>query len=50
MFNLYASIDSTQPNKLLLQNRDDFYDSGVEVDWTEKLAKDQEQELSFLPE
>lgn len=50
MFNLYATVDKTQPNKLLLQNRDDFYDSGVEVDWTEKLAKDQEQELSFLPE
>lgn len=50
MFNLYATVDNTQPNKLLLQNRDDFYDSGVEVDWTEKLAKDQEQELSFLPE
>jgi len=50
MFNLYATVDNTQPNKLLLQNRDDFYDSGVEVDWTEKLAKDQEQNLSFLPE
>jgi len=50
MYNLYAQVDSVQPNKLLLQNRDDFYDSGVEVDWTEKLAKDQEQELSFLPE
>jgi len=50
MYNLYAQVDSIQPNKLLLQNRDDFYDSGVEVDWTEKLAKDQEQELSFLPE
>jgi hypothetical protein len=50
MYNIYAQVDSTQPNKLLLQNRDDFYDSGVEVDWTEKLAKDQEQELSFLPE
>ena len=50
MFNLYATVDSTQPNKLLLQNRDDFYDSGVEVDWTQKLAKDQEQNLSFLPE
>jgi hypothetical protein len=43
-------VDSIQPNKLLLQNRDDFYDAGAEVDWTEKLAKDQEQELSFLPE
>ena len=50
MFNLYAQVDNTQPNKLLLQNRDDFYDSGVEVDWTDKLAKDQEQNLSFLPE
>jgi hypothetical protein len=50
MYNIYAQVDSVQPNKLLLQNRDDFYDSGVEVDWTDKLAKDQEQELSFLPE
>jgi len=50
MYNVYAQIDSTQPNKLLIQNRDDFYDAGVEVDWTAKLAKDQEQTLSFLPE
>ena len=50
MFNIYAQVDSTQPNKLLLQSRDDFYDSGAEVDWTYKLAKDQEQSLSFLPE
>lgn len=50
MYNIYAQVDSTQPNKLIIQNRDDFYDSGVEVDWTAKLAKDQEQNLSFLPE
>lgn len=50
MYNIFAQVDSTQPNKLLLQNRDDFYDSGAEVDWTYKLAKDKEQELSFLPE
>jgi hypothetical protein len=50
MYNLYASVDPAQPNKLILQNRDDFYDAGNEVDWTEKLAKNQEQELSFLPE
>lgn len=50
MYNIYAQVDSTQPNKLLIQNRDDFYDSGAEVDWTSKLAKDQEQNLSFLPE
>ena len=50
MYNIYAQVDSTQPNKLLLQSRDAFYDSGAEVDWTAKLAKDQEQNLSFLPE
>ncbi len=50
MYNIYAQVDNTQPNKLLIQNRDAFYDSGTEVDWTSKLAKDQEQNLSFLPE
>jgi len=50
MYNLYATIDADQPNKLLLQSRDDFYDAGAEVDWTDKLAKDDEQNLSFLPE
>jgi hypothetical protein len=50
MYNLYADVDSSQPNKLNLIHRDAFYDSGAEVDWTDKLAKDQEQTLSFLPE
>jgi len=50
MYNIYAQVDPDQPNRLLLNNRDDFYDSGAEVDWTDKLAKDQEQNLSFLPE
>lgn len=50
MYNLYAEVDNTQPNKLNLLTRDDFYDAGNEVDWTYKLAKDREQDLSFLPE
>ena len=50
MYNLYAQVDSSQPNKLNIIHRDAFYDSGAEVDWTDKLAKDQEQNLSFLPE
>jgi len=50
MYNLYATIDNTQPNKINLIHRDAFYDAGAEVDWTYKLAKDQEQNLSFLPE
>lgn len=50
MFNLYAEVDKVQPNKINLIHRDDFYDSGAEVDWSDYLAKDQEQQLSFLPE
>ena len=50
MYNMYAEIDKAQPNQLNLIHRDDYYDSGAEVDWTYKLAKDQEQSLSFLPE
>lgn len=50
MYNIYAEVDSSQPNKLNLTHRDAYYDAGAEVDWTSKLAKDQEQNLSFLPE
>lgn len=50
MYNLYVTIDPDNPNKLIYQHRDDFYDSGTEIDWTYKLAKDREQNLQFLPE
>jgi len=50
MFNLYVEIDPNNPNTLILKTRDDYYDSGVEKDWTYKLAKDKEQVLNFLPE
>ena len=50
MYNIYAEVDKSQPNTLNLIHRDDYYDAGKEVDWTLKLAKDQEQSLSFLPE
>jgi hypothetical protein len=50
MFNLFVEIDKTAPNNLILQHRDDYYDSGNTVDWTKKLCKDIEQELIFLPD
>jgi hypothetical protein len=50
MYNLYADVDKNQPNQLNLIHRDAYYDAGNEVDWTYKLAKNQEQSLSFLPE
>lgn len=50
MYNLYVTVDPDNPNKLIYQHRDDYYDAGVEKDWTYKLAKDREQSLQFLPE
>ena len=50
MYNLYAEVDKSQPNKIILRSRDDYYDRGAEVDWTYKLAKDKDQTLQFLPE
>lgn len=50
MYNLYVDIDTDQPNKLILKHRDEYYDSGQEVDWTTKLMKERDQDLIFLPD
>ena len=50
MYNLYVEVDPTEPNNLILKNRDTYYDGGLEKDWTLKLAKEKEQVLQFLPE
>jgi hypothetical protein len=50
MYNLYVEQDTEVANNLILMHRDDYYDSGAELDWTYKLAKDKEQSLNFLPE
>jgi hypothetical protein len=50
MYNLYIESDKDNPNILNLTTRDNFVDSGVEKDWTYKLAKDSDQVLQFLPE
>jgi hypothetical protein len=50
MYNLYVEPDPEIPNNIILMHRDDYYDSGAEIDWTYKLAKDKDQALNFLPE
>lgn len=50
MYNLYAYPNTNQPNELILVQRDEWYDSGAEKDWSTKLAKNQDQELIFLPD
>jgi len=50
MFNLYAEQDDDNPNKIIYISRDEYYDNGAVKDWSKKLAKDQTQQLQFLPE
>jgi hypothetical protein len=50
MYNLYATSDPNNENNLILLHRDEYYDSGKAVDWTNKLMKDKEQSIIFIPE
>lgn len=50
MYNLFADVNPEQPNNIILTHRDEYYDNGAEKDWTNKLAKDREQNLEFLPD
>jgi hypothetical protein len=50
MYNLYATADVDNQNNLILISRDEYYDSGKAVDWTNKLMKDKEQSMIFIPE
>jgi hypothetical protein len=50
MYNLFVETDPNDPNRLIYKHRDKFYDTGKEVDWTDKLAREREQNVKFLPE
>jgi hypothetical protein len=50
MYNLYATADIDNENNLILIARDEYYDSGKAVDWTNLLMKDKEQSMIFIPE
>jgi hypothetical protein len=50
MYNLYATSDPNNQNNLILLHRDEYYDSGKAVDWTNLLMKDKEQSIIFIPE
>ena len=47
MFNLYIDTDKNEHNLLHIEPRNDFYSSGVVVDWSAKL--DMLQDLEILP-
>lgn len=50
MFNLYITVDPDNETNLIIQTRDEFYDSGKILDWTKKIDMLSEQKLQFLPD
>jgi hypothetical protein len=50
MFNLYITPDKYEENHLIIQTRDEFYDSGNIIDWTQKFALDDSSGIEFLPD
>lgn len=50
MFNLYITPDKYEENHLIIQTRDDYYDSGSIIDWTNKFVLDSDATIEFLPD
>jgi hypothetical protein len=50
MYNLYVTEDPNSETNLILLHRDEYYDSGKAVDWTNLLMKDKDQSVIFIPE
>jgi hypothetical protein len=50
LYNLYITPDKYIDNHLIIQTRDEYYDSGSIIDWTDKFAIDNEAQIEFLPD
>lgn len=50
MGNVYAIPAPNDPRKMIYKTRDQYYDEGDVKDWNDKLAKDREHKITFLPE
>jgi hypothetical protein len=48
MYNLVIVPDSTNDRRIIYKTRDDYYDAGVEKDWTDKIATDKGSDISFI--
>lgn len=50
MFNLYVMPDPDNEKNLIIEPRDDFYESTYAIDWTNKLDRSREWKLIPIPE
>lgn len=50
LFNLYLTPSKDKDKHIIVQTRDEFYDSGVSLDWTHKVDRAQDIRIQFLPD
>lgn len=50
MNNLYITRDDSNDKNLIVRTRDEFYDGGAVLDWTQKLQIDNTIKVQFLPD
>ncbi len=50
MFNLYITQDKNNDKNLIIETRDEFYNNGGTLDWTEKFVSDDDAKIQFLPD
>ncbi len=50
LYNLFFTPDPDTDNNIIIQTRDEYYDSGSIVDWTDKLNVGNDIRIDFLPD
>jgi len=50
MFNLYIYPEKYNPTNLIIKTRNDYYDQGPVVDWSQKIDIGNDTKLEFLPD
>lgn len=50
LFNLYFTPDPENDKNLIIETRDEFYNNGGIVDWTDKFVVDDSAKIEFLPD
>ena len=48
MYNLVMDIDPANEKNIVYTKRDDYYDAGIEKDWTSKVVTDKESIINFI--
>ena len=50
LFNLYITPSKENDKEIIIQTRDEFYDSGQTLDWSNKIDLSREHKIQFLPD